>query len=321
MNRGSRLEPDRVAPELRGRVRAANLAGAVDHAWSRHLLRAALRVTPASAVSGVAIDVQPGGGLGIRTYRPRAIRSPAALLWIHGGGMVIGRATQNDRLCGDIARTLGIRVVSVEYRKAPEHPFPAPLDDCHAGWAWLQAGGSRLGIDPGRVVIGGESAGGGLAASLVQRLHDEGGAQPIGQLLFCPMLDDRTAARHELDAIDHPVWNNRRNRFGWRSYLGAEPGSASVPPGAVPARRDDLAGLPPAWIGVGDLELFREEGVAYATRLREAGVTVELDVVPGAVHGFEVWAPDTTLAREHLGRACAWLGRTLGLDTPDAPPT
>ena len=307
------MPPDRVAPGLRGRLRVASLAASVDHGWSRQLIRAALRAVPAAKVRGVTLETLPGAGPGVRFYRPDGIRSRAAVLWIHGGGLVIGRAVQNDRLCGEMARAVGISVVSVEYRKAPEHPFPAPLDDCHAGWAWLQAEGPQLGIDPNRVVIGGESAGGGLAAVLAQRLLDEGGVQPVGQLLFCPMLDDRTAACRELDAVDHFVWNNRRNRFGWGAYLAAEPGTASVPPDAVPARRGELAGLPPAWIGVGDLELFHDEDVAYATRLREAGVPVELDVVPGAVHGFEVWAPDTVLARAYVGHAQAWLGRTLGM--------
>ncbi len=315
------MELARVAPELRGRLRPADLAAAVDRRWSLRLIRAAMHLLPTTRVEGVALAKLPAAGPGVRVYRPLVARSAAGLFWIHGGGMVIGRAAQNDRLCGEMARTLGITVVSVEYRKAPEHPFPAPLDDCHAGWRWLQGEGDRLGIDAARIAIGGESAGGGLAAALAQRLHDEGGGQPVGQLLFCPMLDDRTAERRELDPIDHFVWNNRRNRFGWRSYLGREPGSASVPAYAVPARRDRLDGLPPAWMGVGEIELFHDEVVAYAERLRSAGVPVELDVVPGAVHGFEVWAPDTTIAREHLARAHAWLGRTLGVDVDAAMPT
>jgi len=160
--------------------------------------------------------------------------------------------------------------------------------------------------------VGGESAGGGLAASLVQRLHDEG-AHPIGQWLFCPMLDDCTAARRELDAVDHFIWNNTANRFGWASYLGREPGAAEVAEYAVPARRTDLAGLPPAWICVSDIELFHDEDVDYARRLEAAGVPVTLDLVAGAPHGFESWAADTAPARALIGRAQAWLADVVGV--------
>jgi acetyl esterase/lipase len=306
------MELERVAPELRGPMRRANVSPAwLERVWRRRLVRAALSLLPSAKVDRVAIEKLPGPGPGVRVYRPDVVRSPAALFWIHGGGFVIGRAVQNDRLCGETARALGTTVVSVEYRKAPEHPFPAALDDCHAGWAWLQREAASLVVDPSRVAVGGESAGGGLAAALVQRLHDEGGARPVGQLLFCPMLDDRTAARDELDLVAHFVWSNRSNRFGWRSYLGVEPGSSSAPAYAVPARRIDLAGLPPAWIGVGDIDLFHDEDLAYAERLRAAAVPAEVDVVPGAAHGFEVWAADAPLAREHTARAHAWLRQIL----------
>ena len=148
-----------------------------------------------------------------------ALDSRLALLWIHGGGLVIGGAAQDDRFCAETARELGITVVSAEYRLAPEHPYPA---------------------------------------ALVQRLYDEG-ERPRAQWLFCPMLDDRTAARRGLDGAGPRVWDNRLNRFGWRAYLGTEPGAPVVPHYAVPARRDDVAGLPDTWIGVGDIDLFHDE--------------------------------------------------------------
>jgi acetyl esterase/lipase len=304
------MDKGRIAPELRASMRRASAPG-IEHRLGRRLITAALTIMPSEEVDGVALEKRPDVGRGVRVHRPSAVRSPAALLWMHGGGYVLGRAVLNDRLCSEIARDVGIVVVAAEYRKAPEHPFPAALDDCGAAWAWLERQGSSLGIDPARVVIGGESAGGGLAAALVQRLHDEGGVQPVGQLLFCPMLDDRTAARRELDGVGHLVWNNRKNRFGWRSYLGSEPGGESVPPYAVPARRDDLSGLPPAWIGVSDIELFHDEAIAYAERLGAGGVPVELDVVTDAPHGFESWAPDSALARGHVASAAAWLRRVV----------
>jgi acetyl esterase/lipase len=304
------MELNRVAPELRGPMRKASAPG-MEHRLGRRLISAGLAVMPSGKVDGVGLEKSSAAGQGVRVHRPHVVRSSAAFLWIHGGGYVLGRAVLNDRLCGEIARDLGITVVAAEYRKAPEHTFPAALDDCHAAWTWLQREAASLAIDPARVAIGGESAGGGLAAALAQRLHDEGGIQPVGQLLFCPMLDDRTAARRDLDAADHFVWNNRKNRFGWRSYLGVEPGAATAPPYAVPARRNDLAGLPPAWIGVSEIELFHGEDIAYAERLRAAAVPVELDVVPDAPHGFESWAPDTAIARQHQARASAWLRRVL----------
>lgn len=190
------------------------------------LLRELMALQPARK-PGRGVHVERHGhprGAGLRVFTPAGGGSGACLLWIHGGGMVIGGAVQDDQRCIDIAADLGILVVSVEYRLAPQHPFPTPLDDCFAGWARLLSS-PELGVDPQRIVIGGQSAGGGLAASLTQRIYDEGGPQPAGQWLFCPMLDDRTAADEGLDAVKHVLWNNRSNRIGWSSYLAMAPGS------------------------------------------------------------------------------------------------
>ncbi|MEU4520470.1 alpha/beta hydrolase [Amycolatopsis sp. NPDC024027] len=287
-----------VAPELRGRVRWVPRLP-LERAWVRRLVRAASARTRPPALPDVTVELRPG----LRVYRPRTPRSGRTLLWIHSGGLVIGGAAQDDRFCAGTAAGLGITVVSAEYRLAPEHPYPAALEDCHAAWTWL-----RGHVAAEQVVVGGQSAGGGLAAALVQRLHDEG-ERPRAQWLFCPMLDDRTAARRGLDTAGHRVWDNRLNRFGWRAYLGTEPGAPVVPLYAVPARRDDVTGLPETWIGVGDIDLFHDEAAEYARRLRAAGVATTFHVVPGGPHGFEAWAPSSELSRRYLAAARAWLGR------------
>ncbi len=198
-------------------------------------------------------------------------------------------------------------MVSVRYGLAPEHPFPVALDQLTAAWDWLQAGADGLCAAPDRVALGGESAGGGLAAALAQRLLDTRPTQPIAQWLFAPMLDDRTAADRSLDAVDHRIWNNVMNRVGWSAYLGDEPGSPALPEYAAPARRQDLRGLSPVYLAVGDIELFHDEVVDYGARLTGAGVPVTLDVVPGGPHGFENWARTTPPAVALVRRAQDWL--------------
>lgn len=256
---------------------------------------------------GVTISTVKSGSTSLRIYRPDRILSDGGLLWIHGGGLVMGVAKQDDPLCGSVAAELGIVVVSAEYGLAPKNVFPAALDELTESWRWFQQHAAELGADGSRIVIGGESAGGGLAASLVQRIYDGGGVQPIAQWLFSPMLDDRTAADRDLDGVDHWIWNNAANRVGWSGYLGHAPGQATEPDYAVPARRADLSGLPPAWISVGDIELFAAEDFEYARRLSEAGVDVTTDLVAGAPHGFENYARDSVPAQALLARAREWL--------------
>lgn len=171
----------------------------------------------------------------------------------------------------------------------------------------------ELAINPNRIAIGGMSAGGGLAACLAQRLLDSGGTQPVAQLLIYPMLDDNTAANRELDVEMHPLWNNLNNRAGWKAYLGQNPGLPDVPEYAAAARRADLSGLPPAWIGVGDIDLFYKENGAYAERLISAGVPCDLDVVPMAPHGFQVVAPKTSISKSFQERSNQYVIKTLNL--------
>ncbi len=334
------MDLDLIDPEMRRAARVVPTPP-VHRPWALSVMRWLAKVGARPKLpTGVTVEVRPVGAASVRIYRPAELLSDGAVLWIHGGGFVIGTAQMDDARCSRNALEFGVVVVSIDYRLAPEHPFPAPLDDCFAAWTWLQEHADGLGVDPHRVVVGGESAGGGLAATLVQRIHDSGGPQPTAQLLVYPMLDDRTAARTELDAVKHRLWNNRANRAGWTAFLGHEPGrhepadpetgrpetdraetggpaTEPVAEYAVGARRSDLAGLPPAWIGVGEVDLFHDEDRDYSERLVAAGVPCEFVAVPGAPHGFVSTAPKATASVDFERRIDEFL-RTYLSRVPDA---
>ena len=297
-----------VDPELRAATLKAPKLN-LENPFMLKLVGVASAIMPGKRVDGVERRIVRDGGLKLRVYVPDT-PSGAGLLWIHGGGLVLGAAAMDDVLCGETARQTGVTIVSVDYRLAPRHPYPAAIDDAHAAWLWMQRHLDELGLDADRIAIGGQSAGGGLAASLVQRVHDEGGAI-AAQWLFCPMLDDRTAVDRARDGVDHFVWSNRSNLVGWSSYLGSAIGSVTLPPYAAAARRDDVSGLPPTWMYTSDIELFHDEDLAYAQRLESAGVDTTLEVVSGAPHGFEAWAADSVLARDIVAKARTWLGAQL----------
>lgn len=277
------------------------------------LVKAAAKRRRARPMGGVLVEDRQLRHAALRIYRPEGALSGAGLVWIHGGGLLVGSPSMNDRECADYARELRLVVVSIDHRLAPEHPFPSAIDDCLEAWQWLQESAAELGVSPARIVISGLSAGGGLAAVLAQRIHDLGGVRPAGQALFSPMLDDRTAAREELDRPRHKLWSNRSNRSGWSHYLGGPPGMPELPAYAAAARREDLSGLPPAWIGVGELDLFSGECQRYAARLQEAGVESQLELVPGAPHGFESLAANAPVTRAYMASNYAFLRRVLGL--------
>jgi acetyl esterase/lipase len=235
----------------------------------------------------------------VRVYRPDHQPSTLpALLWIHGGGYVMGDIEQDDRLMKQLVKRIDCVAVSVDYRLAPEHPFPAPVEDCYAGLKWLFAHAGELGVDPSRIAIGGASGGGGLAAGLALLARDRGEVKVAFQLLIYPMIDDRnvTPASHAI--TDSRMWNREANRLGWRAYLGRDGGGADVSPYAAASRATDLTNLPPAYIPVGALDLFVDENIEYAQRLIQAGVPTELHVYPGAFHGFDLFAPSAKVSKQ-----------------------
>jgi acetyl esterase/lipase len=235
-----------------------------------------------------------------------------AIYHTHGGGMIIGdnRTGLPDML--DIAARYGAVVVSVEYRLAPETPHPGPIDDVYAGLAWTAKNAADLGLDPDRIVIAGGSAGGGLTAALALMARDKGGPALLGQMLLCPMLDDRndTVSAHQM--AGRGVWDHTANQTGWGALLGDAAGGPDVSPYAAPARETDLSGLPPAFVDVGSAETFRDEDVAYATRIWQAGGRAELHVWPGGFHGFDLMAPTAAISQDAKAARLRWLDRLLG---------
>ena len=252
------------------------------------LLQRLTRRSAPPKVEGLVIEDIDVPGVSLRLYRPKdATAAMPAYLWMHGGGFLIGQPEQDEANNIALALELKLVVAGVRYRLAPKHPAPAAVEDAYAALKWLAAEAPRLGIDPARIAIGGASAGGGLAATLALVAHDRGEVRPAFQLLVYPMLDDRTATRTDVETKNVRVWTPAINHYAWSAYLGHPPGQASANPYAAAARREDLRGLPPAWIGVGTLDLFHDEDVTYAKRLEASGVPCELHLVPGAFHGFD----------------------------------
>lgn len=225
----------------------------------------------------------------VRWYRPREATGPLpCLLWLHGGGYIMGTLDENDGRLDRMVLELGCAVVSVDWRLAPEHPYPAGLEDAEAVWRRISEEPETFGVDPSRLAVGGASAGAGLAAGLCLRLREAGLPQPGLQLLIYPMLDDREetpSIRASAEPGHWGLWHLRANRMCWDAYLGALSGSDDVPPAAAPARAADLSGLAPAYLGIGDVDAFLDENLDYARRLSRAGTPTELHVYPGVIHG------------------------------------
>ncbi|MFG2468763.1 alpha/beta hydrolase [Streptomyces canus] len=260
---------------------------------------------PAGAPEISLLICRPTGPASRGTGRP-------VIYHVHGGGMILG----NNRVGVDgplaWAKELDAVVVSVEYRLAPEHPHPAPVEDVYAGLVWTSEHAAELGGDPERIVIAGASAGGGLSAALALLTRDRKGPRPMGQLLMCPMLDDRNDSPSTYQMAGLGVWDRTANETGWTALLGDLRGGPDVPAYAAPARAEDLSGLPPAFLDVGSAETFRDEVVAYASRIWQAGGVAELHVWPGGFHGFDGFAPQAALSQAARAAHVGWLRRLLG---------
>jgi acetyl esterase/lipase len=248
----------------------------------------------------------------IRIYQPETRPDTLpALLWIHEGGYVLGSVEGGDLKAKSLALALNCVVASVEYRLAPESPFPAAIDDCYAGLKWLAKSSNLLGINPARIAIGGASAGGGLAAGLALMARDRAEVNLCYQLLIYPMIDDTNVEQAGPSLPDPPVWTRANNLAGWRAYLGTEPGSDNISPYAAAARAEDLSGLPPTYIGVGTPDLFRDENIAYAQRLIKAGIPTELHVYADGFHAFDLFAAESDAAKRFTAEQIFLLSRAL----------
>jgi acetyl esterase/lipase len=246
----------------------------------------------------------------VRVHRAKdAVGLLPAVVTIHGGGYVIGSYDMDSPLLDRWCPALGIVGISVEYRLAPETPYPGPIDDCYAALRWTYENADDLGIDKHRIGLYGLSAGGGLAAALTLLARDRGEVPLAFVLLDCPMVDDRQQT-HSIAAEGLYVWGAGSNEFGWRSYLGARYGSDDVPSYAAAAREEDLSGLPPTCVVVGAIDGFRDEDVMYAQRLNQAGVPCELHVIAGLPHGY-LLVPDATAVGSATRCKDDWLARQL----------
>ncbi|MCV7176556.1 alpha/beta hydrolase [Mycolicibacterium sphagni] len=240
-----------------------------------------------------------GAELDLTWYFPTSGLPGSAVLYLHGGGMIYSlaeTAPTYDAVVRTYVATTGVPMLMVDYRVAPEFPDPTPVQDCYAALCWLAENAATLGVDPTRVAVAGDSAGGGLAAGVSLLARDRGGPALAAQLLIYPMLDDRTITPDPQLPAELLTWTYADNITGWDALLGERAGGDDVSIYAAPARAQDLAGLPPAYIDVGDLDIFRAEDVAYAARLSAAGVPTELHVHPGCPHAFEGLGPTAAVS-------------------------
>lgn len=248
----------------------------------------------------------------IYTPNPKPETALPVLVWMHGGGFVVGHPVEHDNIAINFVRGANCAVVSVDYRLAPENPFPAGIEDCYTALQWVAAQGSQFGFDTGRIAVGGYSAGGGLAAGLALLARDRGGPNLVLQMPLCACLDDRHLTQSAQEVTDGRVWSRSISEDAWNLYLtGLDRANTSYY--AAPARATDLSGLAPAYFGIGELDLMRDENIDYANRLMQAGVSAELHIFRGAFHGFELLGGDTELGQRALVEYGAVLKRAFKL--------
>ncbi|HET9875528.1 MAG TPA: alpha/beta hydrolase [Mycobacterium sp.] len=266
-------------------------------------LAAARPPVPEVEVAQYRATAQDGATVPLRWYRPADVPAPgSAALYLHGGGMIYGLsdlgALYDSAVRGYVAAS-GVPILLVDYRISPEFPHPTPLHDCYAGLVWLAEHADELGVEPTRVAVMGDSAGGGLAAGLCLLARDRGGPPIAQQLLIYPMLDDRTSVP-DPQLVPFLTWTYDDNVTGWQALLGERLGTAGVPPYAAAARATDLSGLPAAYLDVGALDIFRDEVASYARALARGGVATELHMHPGCPHAFELVAPGAAVSRRAI---------------------
>jgi acetyl esterase/lipase len=279
-------------PELAAAVELLPKLDLNDLQGARDALKKLRAELPAPDATGVTVtDVLIAGPAGapempLRIYRPDVPSGPVGVFDVHGGGFILGDLEMVHASNLTLAREVGAVVVSVDYRLAPEDPYPAGLEDCYAGLVWFAEHAEEYGVDPDRIAIHGISAGGGLCAGLALLARDRGGPAIAFQYLGVPEVDDRLGTASMTAYIDTPLWNQPNAVLSWAAYLGAGvPGTADVPVYAAPARASDLSGLPPAYVSTMEFDPLRDEGIAYALALQAAGVQVELHMFPGTFHG------------------------------------
>lgn len=260
---------------------------------------------PASPASETTVEEQfiPGTdatSVRVLIYAPKIPSHTSGLLWFHGGGMVMASPDANEALCRYLVQKAGCVVVAVDYRLAPEHPYPTGLEDCYAALRWMHAAADELGFPRERIAVAGESGGGSLAAGLALLARDRGELSLSAQFLQYPMLDDRTGTTSEPDPMPYAgefVWTKASNHFAWSAVLGQAPGGPDVPIYAAPGRARNLTGLPPTSIFIGDLDLFIGENIRYARTLIQGGVPTDIHVYPAAYHGFISFAQEADVSK------------------------